>query len=156
MDSSEHRAGDPGPTGTSRADGPRSGTSPDTGSSASEAHTLRDRILAATAYVGPGFLLPILMGAHTSHVRWHTAQGFVLFFLEALTLAFVVLLDATLGRVPLLGLVIMLVVRAAALAGFVVVSAIGFVKAFAGEHLELPWLEQYARRLPIVENASTS
>lgn len=111
-------------------------------------HVLRDRILAACAYVGPGFLAPALMGSHTDFLRWHTAQGFVLFFLEAVGLAFLVLLDGTVGRIPLLGLLIMLVARIGLVVGFLVVSVIGVVKALAGERVELPWIEQYARRVP--------
>lgn len=111
-------------------------------------HVMRDRVLAACAYLGPGFLAPALMGSHTDFLRWHTAQGFVLFFLEAVGLAILVLLDATLGRIPLLGLLIMLVARIGLVVGFLVVSMIGIVKCLAGERVELPWIEQYARRIP--------
>lgn len=111
-------------------------------------HVLRDRLLAACAYVGPGFLAPALLATHSEFLRWHTAQGFVLFFLEAVALAFLVFLDATIGRIPLLGLLVMLVARIALVVAFLVVSIVGIVKALAGERVELPWIEQYARRIP--------
>lgn len=111
---------------------------------------LRERLLAACAYVGPGFLIPAVVGPHTDFLRWHTAQGFVLFFLEALALALLVLLDATIGRIPLLGLIVMLVARLGLLAAFLVASVLGAVKAVAAEHFELPWIGAYARKLPSV------
>ena len=64
----------------------------------------RERWLAAVAYLGPGFLIPIFSGRpRGAFVRWHTQQGFVLFFLEAVLLALVVIFDqrSSLGLVRL-------------------------------------------------------
>ncbi len=104
--------------------------------------------MAALAYLGPGFLVPILAGRTGAFVRWHTAQGFVLFFLEAVALGAAIVVDATVGRIPWIGLLVMLVLRVGLLAGFIVVSAVAFVKALAGERTELPMVARYTKHVP--------
>lgn len=105
---------------------------------------------AAVAYLGPGFLVSFFDRDHgDAFVRWHAAQGFVLFFAEALALAGIVVLDHTVGRVPLVGLAVMVLVQVAAAMIFLSLSVIGCVKAVAGEWWEIPWLGAYARQLPI-------
>jgi uncharacterized membrane protein len=104
--------------------------------------------MAALAYLGPGFLVPILAGRSEAYVRWHTAQGFALFFLEAIALGLAIVVDATIGQIPWVGLLVMLVLRVGLVAGFLVVSAVAFVKALAGEHTELPIVARYAKHVP--------
>ncbi len=109
----------------------------------------RERWLAALAYLGPGFLLSLWVAPRSRFQRWHAAQGFVVFFAEALTLAGLVVLDATVGRIPWLGLLVMLLAELGALVGFVILSALGVVKSLAGEWVHLPLLERWARRVPV-------
>lgn len=107
-----------------------------------------ERLMAALAYLGPGFLVPILAGRNEAYVRWHTAQGFTLFFLEAIALGLAIVVDATIGQIPWVGLLVMLVLRVGLVAGFLVVSAVAFVKALAGERTELPLVARYAKHVP--------
>ena len=106
------------------------------------------RLLAALSYVGPLFLVPTLVEPKSHWVRWHAAQGFVLFFLEAIALGVAIVVDATIGQIPWVGLLVMLILRVCFLAGFVVLSAIGVVKALAGERNELPFIARYAKQFP--------
>ena len=108
----------------------------------------RERLLAAVAYLGPGFLVPALLHAHDPWVRWHTAQGFVLFFAEAAIVAAAIVVDQTIGRIPWIGLLVMVLIHIAMVVAFLVVSAIGMVKALAGERFELPILGKYVRHVP--------
>lgn len=106
------------------------------------------RLLGALSYAGPGFLIPMLANHTDPWVRWHAAQGFVVFFLEALALGLAIVVDATIGRVPWIGLLVMLTLRVGLIAGFVVLSVIAAVKALAGERNELPFVGRYARQIP--------
>lgn len=118
------------------------------GASTTEAPDFRSRLLGAVSYLGPLCLIPVLANTRDTWVRWHAAQGFAVFFLECIALALAILVDATIGRIPWVGLLVMLVLRVGLLAGFVVVSAVGAVKALAGEHHELPIVGRYARQMP--------
>ena len=109
--------------------------------------TPRERWVSAAAYLGPGFLIPHFVPPHTDYTRWHAAQGFVLFFCEALALAGVVVLDATLGKIPWLGLLVMILVQGAGFVVFLVLSVLGIVKSLAGERFEIPFLDRFAHRL---------
>lgn len=111
-------------------------------------HALRHRLIAAVAYVGPGFVIPHFSREDSPFLRWHEHQGFVLFFAEALAVAAVVVLDHTVGRIPLLGLVIILAFEVFAFAGALVLSVLGVVKTLAGEEFRLPILADYADRIP--------
>ena len=111
-------------------------------------HTLRHRLLASCAYLGPGFLIPLFSREDSRFLRWHTQQGFVLFFFEALAIAGVVVLDHTVGRIPLLGLVVILLFEFVAFGAALVLSILGVVKSFAGELFRLPILADYADRIP--------
>lgn len=111
--------------------------------------TPRERWVSAAAYLGPGFVVPHFVAPHTDFTRWHASQGFVLFFCEALALAGIVILDATLGKIPWLGLLVMIVVQGAAFVFFLVLSVLGVVKSLAGERFEIPFLDRFAHRLRV-------
>jgi uncharacterized membrane protein len=120
-------------------------------SSAGEAHTLeaRDRWLAAVCYLGPGWLAPILMRGSGEFLRWHVRQGFALFFAEAIGVALLIILESTLGRIPVLGVLVILILQLALFVACLILSVLGFVKALAGEHFRIPILDEYAERVPI-------
>ena len=113
-----------------------------------DAPSLRDRLLAAVSYLGPGFLIPAFLRGNDAYVRWHVAQGFVVFFVEAAAVAVAIVIDQTIGQIPWLGLLVMVLIRIALLVAFLVVSAIGIVKALAGERFEIPLIGRYARHVP--------
>lgn len=123
-------------------------TSPSYAASTDDGPKFGARLLAALSYLGPGCLIPTVANVKDGWVRWHAAQGFVVFFLECVALAVAILVDSTIGRIPWIGLFVMLILRVGLLAGFVVISAVGAVKALAGEHHELPLFGRYARQIP--------
>lgn len=106
------------------------------------------RLLGALSYLGPACLIPIVMNHKNAWVRWHAGQGFVVFFLECIALGLAIVVDATVGRIPWVGLVVMLILRVGLIVGFVMLSAVGAVKALAGEHSELPLVGRYAKQIP--------
>lgn len=111
--------------------------------------TVRERWLAAVAYLGPGCLVTMFARQRTPYLTWHAQQGFALFFLEAAVLILLIILDNTIGRIPILGLVITILIQLAAFVVFLVLSILGFVKALAGETFRIPVLDDYAEKVPL-------
>jgi uncharacterized membrane protein len=110
---------------------------------------VREHWLAALAYVGPLCLIAFFARSRTPFLRWHTQQGFVLLLLEAAALAVVAIVEATVGQIPVLGLLVEVVLKLAVFLAFLVLSAVGFVKALAGEMFRFPVIDEYAERIPI-------
>lgn len=110
---------------------------------------IRQRWLAAVCYLGPGWLAPVLLKGQGAFLRWHVQQGFALFFAEVVAVALLIILDSTLGRIPLLGVLIILLLQLGAFVAALVISVLGFVKALAGEPFRIPILDEYAERVPI-------
>ena len=109
----------------------------------------RHRWLGAVSYVGPGFLFGLLSKTRSELLSWHVRQGFALFFVEMVVLAILVILDQTIGRIPILGFLVQILVHLAAFVIFLVLSIVGFVKALAGEEVRFPGLEEFAERVPL-------
>jgi uncharacterized membrane protein len=113
---------------------------------------VRERWLAAVAYLGPGCLIALFARAKTPYLVWHAQQGFVLFFLEAVVLALLIILDHTIGRIPILGFLVIILLELVCFVVFLVLSILGFVKGLAGEWFRLPVLDEYAEKIPIHDN----
>jgi uncharacterized membrane protein len=111
--------------------------------------SVRERWLAAVAYLGPGCLVTMFTRHRTPYLKWHAQQGFALFFLEAAVVALLIILDNTIGRIPILGLVVIILTQLAAFVIFLVLSILGFVKALAGESFRIPVLDDYAEKVPL-------
>lgn len=110
---------------------------------------IRQRWLAAVCYLGPGWLAPILLKGEGAFLRWHAQQGFALFFTEVVAVALLIILDSTLGRIPFLGILVILLLQLGAFVAALVISVMGFVKALAGEEFRIPVLDEYAEKVPI-------
>lgn len=124
-------------------DGPADTSTPPATSSPSSGELLQ----AVLAYVGPLFLLTMWRGHSNAFLRFHSRQGFGLFLLECVLLAIWIVLSRTVGQIPFLGIVVMVVVDAVAIVSVVVLIAVGAVKAAAGERTALPfvgrWVDSY-------------
>ena len=113
--------------------------------------TVRARWLSAIGYVGPLCLLPMLATPKDDFLKGHAQRAFLLFFLEATVLVFLLIVDNTLGRIPLLGFLLVILLQFASFVVFLVLSILGFVKALAGEDFRLPVLDDYAEKVPVAE-----
>jgi len=114
--------------------------------------SVRERWLSAVAYLGPGCLVAMFSRGKTPFVVWHAQQGFALFFVEAVVLALLIILDNTIGRIPILGFLVIMLLELVSFVVFLVMAILGFVKALAGEWLRMPVLDEYAEKIPIHEN----
>lgn len=123
---------------------PRRGEEPDL----YENTTTRERWLGAICYVPFLVFVAIFAGGRTPFVSRHCRQGFALLLAEAVGLSFIWIIDGTLGRVPLIGFLVVILLRLAFFLVVLVVSVLGFVKAMFGEEWRIPYLDELADRVP--------
>lgn len=112
--------------------------------------SIRDRWLGAVCYLSAIVFLPVLLVTPKSDflVR-HCRQGFALFFAEMVGLILVWVIQATLGQIPLLGFLIVIVLWLAFFAIFLPLTVLGFVRAMFGESWRMPFLDELSDRVPI-------
>ena len=112
--------------------------------------TINDRWLGAVCYVGFFVFIPILATREKSDfLAAHCRQGFALFFAEIVLYIVLNIFDNTLGRLPLIGLLLTIVLHLAAMIACLALSVIGFIKALSGEECHLPVIDEFADRVPI-------
>ncbi len=111
--------------------------------------TVKDRWLAAIAYLSILVFIPIFSSEKSAFLARHCRQGFALFCLEVLSLFLLGIIDATLGMIPILGFIVIVVFRLALFLFFLVFTALGFSKGLFGESWRIPYLDPWADRLPI-------
>jgi len=97
-------------------------------------------LLGLLAYLGPGALATYWWGAQDPFLRFHARQGLGLLLVEGAWLSVWIFLGQTLGRIPFLGILIMVLVGLAAIGTTITWSAIGVVRVLAREKSELPIL----------------
>ncbi|NCQ33707.1 hypothetical protein GW813_01260 [bacterium] len=111
--------------------------------------TIRDRWLGALSYLSILVFIPLFATGKSPFLTRHCRQGFAIFCLEVLGLFLLYIIDSTFGVIPFLGAVVMVLVRLAMFLGFLVMSTLGFSKAMFGESWRVPYLDDWAERLPI-------
>ena len=90
-----------------------------------------NKIWAALSYVGILFILPLLVnGGQSRYAKYHANQGFILFLAEAV----VIIANAILGKIPLLGGILSALLSLAILALII----IGILNAANGKAKQLP------------------
>ena len=114
-----------------------------------ESITTRDRWLAAVSYLSILVFVPLLQRDRGDYVSGHTRQGFALLVAEVVALLVLLVIDTTIGRIPILGLLISIVFHLVVYLGILLVSILGFVRAAGGEEFRIPLLDEIADRLPI-------
>lgn len=110
------------------------------------------RWLAAVSYLFIACLFvlyEIKQRPRDAFVRFHVRQGFALFFVEIVLIILAVVLGNSLGDIPVLGAIIMILFRLAAGLACVGLSVWGFVEALGGQRWHLPILGEYASRVPL-------
>lgn len=110
----------------------------------------RERWYAAIAYVFAVCFVSLRKARDSDFVLFHARQGVILFLCECAALAAILLIDQTLGRIPLLGLVVVVALQLVVYCSALFLSVMGFVKALFGERWTMPMLGAYAGRIPRV------
>lgn len=111
--------------------------------------TIRDRWLGALCYLSFLVLVPMLAGDKTRFLARHCRQGFALLFAEVVGMCFIWIIDASLGRLPVLGFLLVISLRLVFFLGILVLSVLGFTKALFGDDWRIPYLEELADRVPV-------
>jgi uncharacterized membrane protein len=83
-------------------------------------------------------------------IRFHARQAFLLFLAECAAFLVIIILDKTLGRLPILGFLIIVLTQIAVYLAALFLSVMGFVKALFGERWTLPFLGNYSDRVPLI------
>jgi len=109
----------------------------------------RERWFAAVCYIPLLVFVAIFAGGRTPFMARHCRQGFALLFAEVVGVAFILIIDATLGRVPLIGFILVIALRLVFFLSVLVISVLGFVKAMFGEDWRIPYLDELAERVPV-------
>jgi uncharacterized membrane protein len=109
---------------------------------------IRDRWLAAICYLSFMVLLPMLSANRSPFLNRHCRQGFALFFSEVVGALFILIIDATIGKIPLLGFLVVIILRLAFFLAILGVSVLGFTRALFGETWRVPYLDELADRIP--------
>ena len=94
-----------------------------------------DKVMAALSYLWVLVLIPLLKPGKSEFVKFHSRQGFLLFLAEIVLMAVQI--------VPFLGMII------GFLGGIVAIvfSVMGLFAALSGKYWEVPYLNQYAKKL---------
>ncbi|MCB9515118.1 MAG: hypothetical protein H6693_02890 [Candidatus Latescibacteria bacterium] len=107
-----------------------------------------DRWAAAVSYVSVLCLLPYFFRGRRPFALFHAKQGILLLALELSAALALWLVEVTLGRIPFLGLILMLLLRLAVWLPILGLAVLGFTRALAGEQLPLPWIGHLEHRVP--------
>jgi uncharacterized membrane protein len=83
------------------------------------------------------------------YLRFHARQGFVLFFVEFAMLVVTMILNHTIGKVDVVGFVLMITWNLCVGLLAVGVSVMGFMYGLSGERWKMPFLGKYANRVPL-------
>jgi uncharacterized membrane protein len=106
------------------------------------------RLLAAVAYL-PGLCFVGLLGfPENRYVGFHARQGFVLLLLEILVAIAFGIFDASIGRIPYVGLVLGAILKFAVWMALLLIAAYGVAKGASGEVARMPFLGEAADKVP--------
>ena len=110
---------------------------------------VRDRWLGAICYLSIFVFLPILTRNKSDFLARHCRQGFALFFSEVVGLILVWVISGTIGQIPLLGFLVVIVLWLAFFGLFLPLTIMGFVRAMFGESWRIPYLDEISDKVPI-------
>jgi uncharacterized membrane protein len=111
--------------------------------------SIRDRWLGAVCYLTILVFIPIFVKNKSEFLARHCRQGFILLFAEVVLLLLLAAIEATIGRIPILGLLISIILHLVFFIVFLTLSVLGFIKALSGEDWRLPVLDEFADKVPI-------
>ena len=112
--------------------------------------TSSDRWLAGLCYLSVVVLVPmVLVKRKSPFLARHCRQGFALCFVEIVALIVLAVLDATIGHIPVLGLLISIVLHLIVFLAALALSVLGFVRALSGEEWQIAIIDDIADRIPV-------
>lgn len=108
----------------------------------------RGRLLACIAYL-PGLCFVGILGMPGNpFVAFHARQGFLLLCAEVVIAAALWIFDVSIGRIPVLGLLVGALLRFLLGIGLLAATVYGVIKASGGEMTRIPALGDFIERVP--------
>ena len=90
-----------------------------------------------------------LLGApDNAYVGFHARQGFLVLLVEVAIGVFLMIYDASLGQIPILGALAGYILKFVLWTGMLLVTIFGVIKATGGEAARIPYLGDYVERVP--------
>jgi len=106
------------------------------------------RLLGAASYVLFLCFLPPLLLKENNFAMQHARQGFLLFFLEIVLAILVYIVEHSIGLIPILGFLIVVLLKFVTGVGVLLLAVIGITKAASGQQWTIPVLGEYSSRVP--------
>ncbi|MCX5799818.1 MAG: hypothetical protein NTX17_00260 [Candidatus Eisenbacteria bacterium] len=106
------------------------------------------RLLAAASYVLFLCFLPPLLIKENGFAMHHARQGFLLFFVEIVLSILVYIVEHSIGLIPILGFLIVVLLKFATGIAILLVVVIGIVKAISGQTWTIPFVGEYSSKVP--------
>ncbi len=107
-----------------------------------------DRWSAAIAYLSILCWFPYFLRGDHDFPLYHAKQGILLFLLEIFCAILLWILEVTIGRIPFLGLIMIILARLAITLPILGLVVLGFTRAISGEKLPLPWIGSFEINIP--------
>jgi len=108
--------------------------------SISEREIVSGRALAAVAYLPGLCFIGLLEAPNNRFVRFHARQGLALFLCEIVAWLGIAIVDDSLGRIPVLGMIAGASLRLTLGLGFLAATAYGVAKGLSGDTVRIPFL----------------
>lgn len=108
----------------------------------------RSRWVAAASYLAVVCFFSLWRSKDDPFIRYHARQGFLLLLAECVALVLALIMEATIGKLRLVGLLVIILFQLVAGLGALTVSVVGFIKALFGEYWHLPLLGDYREKVP--------
>jgi uncharacterized membrane protein len=109
-----------------------------------------ERWYAAISYLFFFCFFGLWKARESEFIRFHARQAFLLFLAEVISLFVIVILDRTVGRLPFLGLLLVILLQIVVYLAALLLSVMGFVKALFGEKWILPFFGHYGDSVPTI------
>ncbi len=109
-----------------------------------------ERWYAAVGYLAFLCFAALWKGRESAYVRFHARQAFLLFLSEVVAFLLLAIVDRTLGRLPFLGLLIVVLAQVVVYLAALFLTVMGFVKALFGERWEMPFFGPYREKVPML------
>ena len=108
----------------------------------------RSRWIAAISYLTFLCFFSLWRSKDDPFIKYHARQGFLLLLGECVVILATLILEVTIGKLRLVGMLVIGLFRLAAGLGALTLSVVGFVKALFGEYWHLPILGDFREKIP--------
>ncbi len=111
--------------------------------------TISDRWWGAVCYLSALVIVPICLKNKSEFLAQHCRQGFALFFGQVVLLLVLLAIEGTIGRIPILGFLLSMLLFLVYFLLFLGLAAIGCMRALSGEEWRIPVFDDLAQKVPI-------